>query len=168
MKEESTVYQFKRVEEAHIPALREIYLYYVNHSTATFHKREISLEEMRDLLIFENPKYESYGIWLENDLCGYVILTKYKEREAFEFSAEVTIYLKNGYEGRGIGSRAIQFIEERAKTKDIHTLLALICGENTGSINLFEKNHYKRCAEYKEVGFKFNRWLDLLCYQKII
>lgn len=162
------MYIFKRVEEEHIAALREIYLYYINHSTATFHKREISMEEMRHLLIFDNPKYESYGIWHEEALCGYVILTQYKEREAFDYTAEVTIYLKNGYEGRGIGHKAIQFIEARARTKEIHTLLALICGENTASIALFEKNHYRKCAEYKEVGFKFDKWLDLVCYQKMI
>lgn len=162
------MYEFKRVEEAHIPDLREIYLHYINHSTATFHKREISLEEMRSLLIFDNPKYESYGVWEADKICGYIILTRYKEREAFDYTAELTIYLKPGYEGKGIGSKAVKFLEERARTKGIHTLLALICGENTGSIALFERNGYKRCAEYKEVGFKFDRWLDLVCYQKMI
>lgn len=162
------MYQFIKVKEEHIDALREIYLYYIQHSTATYHKREISREEMRALLIFDNPKYESYGIWKQKELCGYVILTKYKEREAFDYTAEVTIYLKAAYSNRGIGKIAVEFIESRARVKEIHTLIALICGENIGSIRLFEKMGYKKCAHYKEVGYKFNRWLDLVCYQKML
>ena len=160
--------EFKRVQEEDIKALREIYLYYINHTTVTYHKREISMEEMRGILIFDNPKYESYAIWDQEEICGYVILTQYKVREAFDQTAEVTIYLKKGYEGKGIGTKAIKWIEERAKTKELHVLVALICGENTASMCLFEKNGYEKCAHYKEVGYKFDRWLDLVCYQKII
>lgn len=159
---------FDAAKEEHLCEARDIYLYYVNHSTATFHKREISIDEMRNLLIFSNPKYEGYIIRYDGEICGYAVLTQYKPREAFDHTAEVTIYLKNGYEGRGIGNKALSFIEERAKTKDIHTLIGLICGENTGSIALFEKHGYMKCAHYKEVGYKFDRWLDLVCYQKMI
>ena len=159
---------FEVVREEHLDEALAIYLYYINHSTATFHKKEISKDEMRDLLIFSNPKYEGYMISYGGAICGYVILTQYKTREAFNHTAEITIYLKAGYEGRGIGSEALSFIEERAKTKELHALLALICGENKGSIALFEKHGYEKCAHYKEVGYKFDRWLDLVCYEKII
>ena len=161
-------YRFEKIKEEHVEELRAIYLYYINHSTATFHKREISTDEMRDLVLFNHPKYEGYIMRCQETLCGYVLLTQYKTREAFDQTAEVTIYLKKGYEGQGLGSRALEFIENRAKTKELHTLVALICGENTGSIALFEKHYYTKCAHYKEVGHKFNRWLDLVCYQKII
>ncbi|WP_070001185.1 GNAT family N-acetyltransferase [Cellulosilyticum sp. I15G10I2] len=159
---------FEMISEEHIDEVRAIYLYYINHSTATFHKREISKDEMRELVIFNHSKYEGYVIKYAGVICGYVVLTQYKTREAFDQTAEVTIYLKHGYEGRGIGSLALLFIEGRAKTKKLHTLIGLICGENTGSIALFEKHCYKKCAHYKEVGYKFDRWLDLVCYQKII
>lgn len=160
--------QFEVTTEEHIDIAREIYLYYINHSTATFHKREITREEMSELLLFRNPKYESYMIKYYGEICGYVILTQYKTREAFDTTAEVTIYLKYGYEGKGIGSEALTFIEGRARIKDIHVLVGLISGENKGSIALFEKHGYEKCAHYKEIGYKFDRWLDLVCYQKTI
>ena len=99
-----------------------------------------------------------------------MILTQFKPREAFGHSAEVTLYLKHGYEGRGIGGQALKFIEERAKQseKEINTLLALVCGENIGSRTLFERNGYAVCGEFKRVGYKFERWLDLITYQKFI
>lgn len=159
---------FKKITEEQVEAVRAIYLYYIQNSTATFHKREISHDEMRDLVIFDNPKYESYGIYNEGELCGYVSLTQYKIREAFSQTAEVTLYLKPGFEGRGMGTEAVNFIEARAKKKDFHVLLALVCGENIGSRALFEKMGYEKCAHYKEVGYKFERWLDLISYQKVI
>ncbi|PHV69219.1 GNAT family N-acetyltransferase [Sporanaerobium hydrogeniformans] len=159
---------FEKIVEEDIESVREIYLYYIQNSTATFHKRDISYQEMKELVIFNNPKYESYTIYYEGELCGYVILTQYKVREAFDQSAEITIYLKQGFEGKGIGTQAVNFIEDRARTKDLHVLLALVCGENTGSMALFEKMGYVKCAHYKEVGYKFGRWLDLVGYEKII
>lgn len=161
-------YQFKPIKKDDVAEVREIYLHYINHSTATFHKREISLEEMEKLVLFNNTKYESYLIKDQEETCGYVILTQHKEREAFDQTAEITIYLKQGYEGKGIGSKALAFIEERARTKELHTLVALICGENKGSIRLFESHGYEKCAHYKEIGYKFGRWLDLVCYQKML
>lgn len=162
------MYQFERVTEAHVDSIREIYLYYIKNSTATFHKKEISREEMAELVLFKNNKYESYIIKSQENICGYVLLTQYKVREAFDQTAEVTIYLKKGHEGKGIGKDALNFIENRARIKRMHTLIALICNENEASISLFEKCGYIKCAHYKEVGNKFDRWLDLLAYQKIL
>lgn len=162
------MYNFEKITPELVSEVREIYLYYINNSTATFHKHEVSMDEMKELVIFNNPKYESYVIKKENSICGYVILTQYKVREAFDQTAEVTIYLKHGYEGLGIGRCAIEFIEERARTKEIHTLIALICGENKASLKLFKRSGYEVCAHYKEVGYKFDRWLDLISLQKII
>lgn len=161
-------YQFKMITEDHIDDVKEIYAYYIKNSTVTFHTREITKEEMANIVLFKNSKYESYLIESEKEICGYVILTQYKVREAFDQTAEISIYLKKGHEGKGIGRKALTFIEQRARIKNIHTLIGLICSENEASIALFEKCGYERCAHYKEVGYKFNRWLDLVAYQKIL
>lgn len=91
-----------------------------------------------------------------------------KKREAYDSTAEATVYLKPGFTGKGIGNLAVKFIEEYALTQGFHALIALICGENTESIKVFEKNGYEKCAHYKEVGKKFGQWLDVVAYQKII
>lgn len=161
-------YTFERIKEQDLDEVMDIYLYYIKHSTATFHINPISRDEMRTLVIFEDCKYETYGIRQDDTLCGYVLLTQYKAREAYDKTAEVTIYLKHGYERCGLGSMALSFIEEIAKTKAFHSLVSLVCGENMASIRLFEKHAYIKCAHFKEVGYKFDRWLDLVCYQKIL
>jgi phosphinothricin acetyltransferase len=80
----------------------------------------------------------------------------------------VTIYLKPEYTGKGVGSRALEFLEKVAVEKKFHVLLAIICGENEQSINLFMRRGFEKCGHYREVGRKFGRLLDVVSYQKII
>jgi phosphinothricin acetyltransferase len=105
-------------------------------------------------------------VW--SDGYGYVILTQYKVREAYKRTAEVTIYLKSDCIGKGLGSQAIEYIENYSKSLNLHVLIATICGENSKSINLFAHSNYVKCAHFKEVGTKFNQVLDIVSYQKIL
>jgi L-amino acid N-acyltransferase YncA len=158
----------KELQIEHLPMVLEIYTYYVLHTTSTFHAHELDLGEMKELVMFDNPKYRTFIIFDNDILCGYVLLTQHKKREAYDATAEVTVYLKYDYVGRGIGDAAVKFIEEYAKTRDFHVLVATICGENSKSIKVFERNGYVKCAHYKEVGRKFGQMLDVVAYQKII
>lgn len=160
--------RFTELTVEHLPAVLDIYSYYVLHSTATFHSHVLSMDEMKDLVIFKSPLYRTFVIYLDECLCGYVLLTQFKNREAYDGTAEVTIYLKNDSTGKGIGSSALDFIENYASTKELHVLLATICGENSASVGVFEKCGYTKCAHYEEVGKKFGKSLDVVVYQKII
>ena len=159
---------FEEMKEKYLSDVLSIYTYYILNTTATFHDHVLSENEMREIVFFEDPKYKAYVIMKSGILYGYVILTQYSKREAYDKTAEVTIYLKPEYAGHGIGSLALQFIEGAAIRQKMHVLIAIICGENLKSIRLFEKNGYKKCAHYKEVGFKFGHYLDIVDYQKII
>lgn len=161
-------YVFEKVKEEHIDELLDIYTYYILNTTATFHEKPLTVEEMKELVFFENPRYEAYVIKNESEICGYVILTQFKKREAYDNTGEVTVYLKNNYTGKGIGSYALNYIEAIARNKEFHVLVAIICGENEKSIKLFERYGYEKCAHYKEVGKKFGKWLDVVAYQKIL
>lgn len=161
-------YRFEKVAEKDLASVTEIYNYYVINTTATFSEKPFSCSEMRELVFFDNPRYSAFVILEGENLCGYCILTQFNKREAYDHTAEITIYLKPEYTGKGIGTVAVQFIENVAKGRGIHVLIAIICGENTASIKLFEKNGYEKCAHYKEVGKKFGRFLDVVSYQKII
>jgi phosphinothricin acetyltransferase len=159
---------FEELREECIGEVLAIYNYYILNSTATFHAQVLSLDEMREIVFFENPKYKTYLIKSENDICGYVLLTQFKKREAYDETAEVTIYLKPEYTGKGIGSKALTFIEDVAVRQKFHVLIAGICAENSGSIRLFEKSGYFKCGHFKEVGKKFGKRLDVLYFQKIV
>ncbi|HEX7712893.1 MAG TPA: GNAT family N-acetyltransferase [Bacillota bacterium] len=153
----------------HIPELLAIYNYYIEKSTATFHLDPVNSEEMAEILFYTNPRFQAFVISDSSaKICGYCILARFKKREAYDTTAEVTVYLAPEFTGKGIGSLAVKFIEEKARERNFHSLIAVICGENEASIRLFKGLGYVQCALYKEVGKKFGRFLDIVCYQKII
>jgi phosphinothricin acetyltransferase len=159
---------FRLAEAVDVGRLLSVYNHYVRTSTATFHTEEIDETTFRGLLFPGYPRFDSWAVLADGALAGYVILARYKPREAYDGSAEVTIYLDDAFAGQGLGSAALTFVEARARERSFHNLLAIICGENTASIRLFEKHGYQRCAHYHEVGRKFGRWLDVVSYEKLI
>jgi phosphinothricin acetyltransferase len=159
---------FEPTTEADVAALLPVYNHYVRTSSATFHTEEIDEATFRALLFPGYPRYDSWVLWADGQRAGYAILARYKPREAYDGSAEVTIYLDPAYPGKGLGSAALAFVESRARERSFHNLLAIICGENTASIRLFEKHGYTKCAHYHEVGKKFGRWLDVVSFEKLL
>jgi phosphinothricin acetyltransferase len=161
-------YYFHEMKEEYLDRVLQIYTHYVLNTTATFHSRPLTREEMREIVFFNSEKYKTFVICEEGEVCGYVLITQHKKREAYDGTAEVTVYLKPFFIGKGIGSMAIRHVEDYAKKQKLHVLVGTICGENEESIRLFDKNGYVKCAHYKEVGQKFGQVLDVVAYQKII
>jgi len=159
---------FNPTSEQDIPDILAIYNYYILNSTATFHESILNGTEIRRLLFFDNPRHGSFVIKTAGKIRGYCIISRHHPRSAYDYTGTVSVYLHPEFQRRGIGGRALDFLDEWAKAKNFHTLLAVICAENTGSIKLFESRGYLKCAHLKEVGLKFNRWLDIVYYQKLL
>lgn len=160
--------QFEELSDKDLHKVQEIYNYYVLNSTATFHTVPLSLNEIKEMVIFIDPKYKTFVLKDEHYICGYVLVTQHKKRAAYVRTAEISIYLDHSYVGKGLGNLAIKFIEEYVRNVGIHVLIATISGENIASIKLFQNNGYVKCAHYKEVGKKFDRLLDVIALQKIL
>ena len=107
--------RFEEIREEHLRQVLGIYMYYVQNTTATFHAHALALDEMRGLVIFDDPKYRTYVIFDDDTLCGYVLLTQHKRREAYDGTAEVTIYLKRGI--RAEASEAARFASSKNTPK---------------------------------------------------
>lgn len=191
-----TTLEFVPVQEQHVEQIVDIYNYYVLHTTVSFHTEPLTLDEMRAQLFDLPAHYCSYAIIEHaeerdtdeqsvagasdslnesviraNDsgiLVGYILLTRHKAKQAYDTTAEITIYLKPEQAGKGIGSRALVFIEQAAQQHGFHVLVATVCADNTSSIRLFERYGYEKCAHFREVGRKFEQWLDIVSYQKLI
>lgn len=148
--------------------IREIYNYYVLNTTISFHTKELDVDQFKASVINKDSRYKSYVIFEEDDIKGYVLISQYKSKQAYDICGEVTIYLKPNCLGLGLGRRALHFIEEVARKEGFHTLIATICMENTRSKSLFEKNGYEQCGLFKEIGYKFDRRLDIGSFQKIL
>lgn len=160
--------EFRDMTEAYLGAAAALYNHYVLETTATFHTAPLSPRDMRELLFFDDGRFRSFAILDGSAFCGYLILSAYKNREAYRTTAEVTVYLDAARTGRGIGTKALRHAQTYAQTNGFHALLGIVCGENAASIRMFEKNGYFRCGLLKEVGVKFGRKLDVVLFEKII
>lgn len=159
---------FEEIRDEHLPEVQEIYNYFVVHTTVSFHTDPLSLDEIRVNVMNVNPRYKTFVISQNGSVQGYFLITQFKNKQAYNVTGEVTIYLKPDCVGQGIGGRALTFIEDVAITNGFQVLIATICTENEKSKHLFEKRGYVQCAHFKEIGYKFGRKLDIASYQKIL
>ncbi|MFD2614249.1 GNAT family N-acetyltransferase [Paenibacillus gansuensis] len=160
--------QFVTVQEHHLPVLLDIYNHYVRHTTVSFHTEPLDLEEFSSSVIAENPRFQTFVIESKQTIIGYVLTAQHKKKQAYDSTAEVTLYLDPGCLGRGVGTEALHYIEQAARRQQFHSLIATVCVENERSIRLFERQGYVRCALFREVGSKFGRRLDIASYQKLL
>lgn len=154
-----------------IPQLMEIYNYAVINTTATFDMECVNYENR--VKWFEEHEVSPYVLYVDVDeeagdevVTGYASLSLYRERKAFSKTVEVSIYIKKEFQGKGIGKLLMKKVLDYAAENDkIHLVVSLIEGSNQTSINLHKKFGFEFCGKTHEVGYKFDKWLDLEMYE---
>ncbi len=161
-------YSLKESIEPDLSFLLDIFNLYIQTTTISFYTQPLLLDEFHQLIPMHHPKYKTFTIFTEKEIVGFCFYNEYKKRQAYQRTAEVTIYLKQGNTRKGIGSFALRYLEECAYKHQIKVLISIISGENIQSINFFKKQGYEQCAHFKQIGEKFGRILDVIALQKII
>ncbi|MGS2741728.1 N-acetyltransferase family protein [Sinomicrobium sp. M5D2P17] len=159
---------FEELREEHLPEVKKIYDWYIANSKATFHTEPVEIPELKEFIYLGHSRYTSCLICMDSEIAGYCFLTPYKKRQAYDRTAEITIYLKPEMGKKGIGKIALDYLEKRAVNNGFKNLLGIITGDNHGSIALFTKCGYTQCARFRNVGEKFGEILDVVAYQKEI
>jgi phosphinothricin acetyltransferase len=157
-------------DDSHLSEAVEIYNHYVEHSTVTFQEKQLSAEEFHRQVLFDDSRFCTFAMVdaEQHRLAGYCVLGEWKSRCSYRRTAEVSIYMRDEYTGRGVGGGAISMLEAKAQKEGFHALMGEVCEENTASIKLMERRGYKRVGHLREVGFKFGRYLDVVVYEKIL
>ena len=148
-------------------AIAAIYNFYVESSHSTFETETVNESEMRRRVseILENYPFlvgEENG-----EIIGYAYASRYKTRAGYRHSVEISVYIKNGIEGKGIGTILYQNLFAELKAKPVHAIVAGIALPNEASIRLHEKFGFEKVAHFREVGFKHGRWIDVGYWEKI-
>ncbi|MBW6483470.1 MAG: GNAT family N-acetyltransferase [Vicingaceae bacterium] len=159
---------FHSISQNNIAEITAIYNYYVENSTATFHLQPVTEQEMEATLSLNHPVYKSFVIVCDNETVGFCYLGQFRKKEAYDISAEVTLYIKPTFTGKQIGVEVLSFMEKTAREIGLKNLVGVITSENAGSLKLFEKCGYFKCGHLKNIGIKFGRTLDVISYQKEI
>ena len=104
----------------------------------------------------------------EGELMGFATFGTFRERPAYKYSVEHSVYVDVRFRGRGAGRRLLEAVIEAARAQDYHVLVGGIDSTNTASIALHERLGFTHCGTVRQAGFKFGRWLDLAFYQLIL
>lgn len=147
--------------------LAGIYNYYINETVITFDEEPVSARDMRARL----DKVRDSGLpWLvaEEDgvLVGYAYASNWQARSAYRRTVEISVYLSYEQVSKGWGTKLYQELFEILNSKAYHVALAGVTLPNAASEALHAKFGMKQVAHFHEVGFKFDRWLDVGYWQK--
>lgn len=143
------------------PAIAAIYNHYVANTIITFEEQPVSHAEMEQR-ISETLASFPWLVWKEDGaVLGYANGSAWKSRCAYRYSAESTVYLHPDHVGKGIGAILYEKLITDLQSRGLHSIIAGIALPNPASTGLHEKLGFVKVAHFKEVGYKFDRWIDV-------
>lgn len=149
-------------------SIAAIYNYYVENTVITFEEDVVSEEEMIDRIKNTTLKLPWIVYEEKGEVLGYAYASEWKSRCAYKHSVESTVYLNNKVKGKGIGTKLYQELLTRIGKGDVHAVIGGIALPNDASIALHEKLGFEKVAQFKEVGYKFNKWIDVGYWELIL
>ncbi len=153
----------RRARLADCPGILAIYNDAVLTTTASYdyeprtlaHREEwLAAHEREDLavLVAETPSGE---------IVGWSALNKYHDRVGYRFTTENSVYVAAPWRGRGVGGRLLAPLVAAAQARGLHAIIACIDAQNEASIRLHQRFGFERVGLFRQVGYKFDRWLDV-------
>ena len=147
-------------------AILDIYTPYITDSCITFETEVPTLYDFKNR-IKNITKSNPYIVYVEDEkVLGYAYASKYKDRAAYVYTVESSIYVDINSTGKNIGKLLYSELLERLKKQNINSVYACITLPNDRSIKLHKNFGFNEIGIFKEAGFKFNKWLDIVWYQK--
>lgn len=163
---QSEVIMITHIQEEDLDEVTDIYNYYIQHTTATFEENMVSTGDM----LYRVNNVKKTGLpWLvakdESRTIGYAYASLWNSRSAYKNTVEISIYLKHDVISCGWGTALYTMLFEQLKALPKHTAIAVITLPNQASIALHERFGMQKVGHFKQVGFKFNQWLDVGYWQ---
>jgi len=149
--------------------IAHIYNYYVQNTVITFEEESVSAEVMATRV----AEIQGAALpWLVADLdglvVGYTYASKWKVRSAYRYSVETTVYLEQGREGQGLGTRLYGELLSILRGQGIHAAIGGVALPNEASVALHEKLGFEHVATFRQVGFKHQKWVDVAYWQILL
>ena len=155
-------------KEADIEEILAIYAPYVRETAITFEYTVPTLEEFRERIRKTLTKYPYLVAVQEAEILGYAYASEFKNRAAYDWAVQTTIYVKQDSRKSGVGKKLYQALEEVLKRQNICNLYACIAYPNPGSIGFHEHLGYQTIGHFSKCGYKFETWYDMIWMEKMI
>ena len=148
-------------------AITEIYNEAVLHTTATFDTVTKTVEEQRGWYDKHSDKYPVLVAEEDKNVIGWASMSQYSDRCAYAATAEASIYIKEGRQGKGLGKMLAEANIKSGKAAGLHTVILRIAEGNQASLKLAESLGFQHVGVMKEVGEKVGKLLDVYIMQLI-
>lgn len=142
-------------------AIVDIYNHYVATTVISFEERPVTPDEMAGRILDVTAALPWLVYQSEGSVLGYAYATKWRVRSAYRYSAETSVYVAPGQGGKGIGSALYKTLLEELRGREIHMAIGGIAQPNPASVALHESLGFEKVAHFKQVGRKFDRWIDM-------
>jgi L-amino acid N-acyltransferase YncA len=150
-----------------LEAITDIYNEAILKTIATFDTETKNLTEQEAWFNEHGAMNPVLVAELSGSIIGWASLSKWSDRCAYSDTAEISLYISESYQGRGIGRELMQSIMDKGRQAGLHTVIARIAEGNEVSVHLHESLGFKHVGIMKEVGRKFGRLLDVYLMQFI-
>lgn len=166
---ERGLFSLRRVREADAAAIAEIYNHYVVETTVSFETEPLSTADMLCRIKEIAALFPYFVATREDKVVGYCYAHPWKEGAAYCHTLEVTIYTDPEYRRTGMGTMMMgKLIEACRETGNCHALIACITEENHDSIAFHRRMGFEKVSSFKDVGYKFGRWLDVTDMEMVL
>jgi len=145
--------------------LAAIYNHYVLNTVVTFDDVPFSEGEFKDKIANIITNYPFFVFEEDNKILGYAYANKWREKPAYRHTVESTVYVHHEAQGKQIGFKLYTELLNHLRTQDYHVVVGGLTLPNEASVKLHEKFGFKQVAHFKQVGLKFNTWLDVGFWQ---
>ena len=153
-----------RIEDA--ADLVAIYAPYVEKTAITFETAVPSISTFERRIEKTLEKFPYLVAVEEGALAGYAHASTYYARAAYDWTVELSVYIRQEARGKGIGTLLYNALEKELTARGFKNFLACIALPNPASIAFHEKRGYEQVAHFKKVGYKFGMWHDIVWFQK--
>lgn len=147
--------------------ITEIYNDAIEKTTATFDTEPKTPEEQESWFASHDARHPVLIAARDGLIVGWASLSKWSDRCAYSDTAEISLYIKEEYRGKGIGKKLMKAIIQEGKTAGLHTVIARIADSNDISIELCKSFGFQHIGTMREVGKKFGKLLDVHIMQLI-
>ena len=155
--------------EDDLPEMLAIYNDVIATSTAIYRDDPMPLAEYQSW--FRARTAQGYPVLLAVDdgtVLGYASFGDFRAWPGYRFTVEHSVHIRADQRGRGIGSRLVRTLIDHAAARGKHVMIAGVDADNAASLRFHARLGFERVAHFREVGFKFGRWLDLVFLQRTL
>jgi len=149
-------------------AIAEIYNHYVRTSTATFDTRPRSLDDQERWLAEHTGPHPAFVATLDGVVAAWGALSPWGTRCAYRHTVEISTYVAPGFVGRGLGPALGEVLVQSARELGHHAVVSQIVAENEPSLKMARRMGFAYVGTLREVGRKFDRWLDVLLMELVL